>query len=407
MAQRQARDVLITGIGLVSSLGEGLDAHWARLMAGAIPEPTVDENWFPPYAVHPVVELDFSRYIPKRSDVRQMEMWQRLGCYAAGMALDDGGIACQPDLLDRMNLNVAAGSGERDTAVDRTVLEAIAARGGLAILANEILPGALKPTLFLAQLANLLAGNISIIHNVTGASRTFMGEEMAGMAAVDDAWRRIGARQGDLFLVGGALNASRQDLLLNLELGGYLWSQPFAPVWERRNGGGGMVLGSAGAFLVLEAREHAEARGAKVYGRLTGLRTKRTGRRPGEAAGALSRIVGEIAQGDPAEPLLLLSGASGAEPSLSEEIAMLDGLAAAGRPASVRCYGGLLGHMLEAHFPAGIALAALAVSKGHFYPPFDRGGIETACEAAVDEVIVTAAGHWRGEAAAAISSERN
>jgi 3-oxoacyl-[acyl-carrier-protein] synthase II len=68
---------------------------------------------------------------------------------------------------------------------DRTVLETIATRDGSEILANEILPGALKPTLFLAQLANLLAGNISIIHNGTGASRTFMGEEMAGIAAIE------------------------------------------------------------------------------------------------------------------------------------------------------------------------------------------------------------------------------
>jgi 3-oxoacyl-[acyl-carrier-protein] synthase II len=334
-----------------------------------------------------------------------MEMWQRIGCYAAGMALEDAGVAGRPDLLGRTNLNVAAGSGERDTGVDRTVLETIAARDGTEILANEILPGALKPTLFLAQLANLLAGNISIIHNVTGASRTFMGEEMAGVSAIEDSWRRIAAGQGDLFLVGGALNARREDLLLNLELGGYLWSRPFASVWERREKGGGMVLGSIGAFLVLEAREHAEARGAKAYGRLVGLRSQRTTRAVGEAAGALGRMLGELSGSAPDRPLLLLAGASGAGPALGEELAALGGFAAADRAVAARCYGSLLGHTLEAHFPVGIALAALAVSKGRFYPPFDRSGLECPCDAAADDVIVTAIGHWRGEAAASISRE--
>ena len=65
----------------------------------------------------------------------------------------------------------------------------------------------LRPTLFLAQLSNLLAGNISIVHGVAGSSRTFMGEEAAGVDAVRIACARIAAGQGELFLVGGSYNA--------------------------------------------------------------------------------------------------------------------------------------------------------------------------------------------------------
>ena len=56
----------------------------------------------------------------------------------------------------------------------------------------------LRPTLFLAQLSNLLAGNISIVHGVTGSSRTFMGEEAAGIDAVRIALSRIQAGQSDI-----------------------------------------------------------------------------------------------------------------------------------------------------------------------------------------------------------------
>ena len=67
----------------------------------------------------------------------------------------------------------------------------------------------LRPTLFLAQLSNLMAGNISIVHGVTGSSRTFMGEEPAGVDAMRIALARIQAGQSDLALVGGAYNAER------------------------------------------------------------------------------------------------------------------------------------------------------------------------------------------------------
>ena len=66
----------------------------------------------------------------------------------------------------------------------------------------------LRPTLFLAQLSNLLAGNISIVHGVTGSSRTFMGEEAAGVDAVRVAQARIASGQSDIALVGGAQTAS-------------------------------------------------------------------------------------------------------------------------------------------------------------------------------------------------------
>ena len=120
----------------------------------------------------------------------------------------------------------------------------------------------LRPTLFLAQLPNLLAGNISIVHGVVGSSRTFMGEEAAGVDAVRVAHARIAAGQSELTLVGGAYNGTRWDVLLILEQAGALLRDAFAPIWDR-GPAGGIALASMGAFLVLESREHAQARGAR------------------------------------------------------------------------------------------------------------------------------------------------
>ena len=201
-----------------------------------------------------------------------MDAWQRIGTYAAGLALDSAGAKGNAELLARMDMIVAAGGGERDETVDAAILSGLPKAERPEAFLNERLMSDLRPTLFLAQLSNLLAGNISIVHGVTGSSRTFMGEEAAGVDAVRIALARIEAGQSDIVLVGGAHNGERRDLLLLYASGGYALQGDFAPVWERQSRGGGMVLGSLGAFLVLEASEHAIARGAKPLARLSAVR---------------------------------------------------------------------------------------------------------------------------------------
>ncbi len=173
-------DVVITGIGLLTSLGEGVEANWAALRD--FTAPVIDSERFAPYTVHPLPEVDWSQQIAKRGDQRQMEAWQRIGTYSAGLALEDAGIKGNEALCASMDMIVAAGGGERDVDVDTMILKRIAdGASDIGVAINEVLTTELRPTLFLAQLSNLLAGNISIVHKVTGSSRTFMGEEGAGI----------------------------------------------------------------------------------------------------------------------------------------------------------------------------------------------------------------------------------
>ena len=157
------------------------------------PHPYADATTFAPFVVHPLAPINFDAQIPKKGDQRQMENWQRIGTYAAGLALDSAGVKGNADILSRMDMIVAAGGGERDLTVDSNILSGHQARSRSAAFLNERLMSDLRPTLFLAQLSNLLAGNISIVHGVTGSSRTFMGEESAGIDAVRIAHARIGA----------------------------------------------------------------------------------------------------------------------------------------------------------------------------------------------------------------------
>jgi 3-oxoacyl-[acyl-carrier-protein] synthase II len=394
------RQAWVTGIGLLSAVGEGVGAHAALLTGGCDGAGVTDA--FAPYPVHALCPVDFARQIPKSSEQRQMGTWQKTGVYAAGLALADAGLADKPDLLDRTDLICAAGNGERDLTLDHRVAEMLAAGGAGPGALNEALAKGLRPTLYLNELSNLLAGNIQIVHTVTGSSRTFKGEETAGVAAVEDAVGRIGAGQGDLFLVGGALNAERWDLLLGYELGRNLWSGPFASVWQRRDGGGGFIAGSIGAFLVIESRAHAQARGATPYARIGAIGADRSRRQPGDTRDALLLLFEAHCKDLAAGPLPVLSGASGVEPATAEELEFLLGLEGEGYHPAIRAYGSRLGHGVEAHFPLGIALAALAVKQGQFYRPEDSSGVEEAFDAPPERVLVTSVGHWRGEGLALV-----
>src|SRR6266852_6626028 len=248
------RETWITGLGIVSCLGEGPQMHWQRLNE---PPPRPEMQAFAPYIVHRLAPLQFDKQIPKKGDQRQMEPWQRIGTYAAGLALADAGVKGNAELLARMDMIVAAGGGERDVAVDAAILTNKSKAANPEAFLNERLMSDLRPTLFLAQLSNLLAGNISIVHGVTGSSRPFMGEEAAGVDAVRIALARIAAGQSDIALVGGAHNGERKEMLMLYEFGGLTLKDNYKPVWERGEKGG-FALGSLGAFLVIEAREHAE-----------------------------------------------------------------------------------------------------------------------------------------------------
>jgi 3-oxoacyl-[acyl-carrier-protein] synthase II len=393
MAER--KEVWITGIGILSSLGEGLEAHWDALNARLV---NVDEKRFAPYIVHPLAPVSFDAQIPKKGDQRQMEAWQRIGTYAAGLALDSAGIKGNQEILSRTDMIVAAGGGERDLAVDMAILNAYAQGNAAPGFLNERLMNDLRPTLFLAQLSNLLAGNIAIVHGVCGTSRTFMGEETSSIDAARIAVARIESGQSDIALIGAAYNGERADLLILYEFGDFNLTDKYEPVWARENDAG-FALGSAGVFLVLESREHAEARGAKPYARLSKVVADLAQRKqPGSVTKSLAALWQQL--GIATDKGTVISGASGAEPATSEEKAFLrehPGFA-------VRATGTMFGHTLETQFPIGLALAALSISRGALFPPNDPTGFEVEKSEQPTQIVVVGTGHWQGEGMAVVEA---
>jgi 3-oxoacyl-[acyl-carrier-protein] synthase II len=223
-----------------------------------------------------------------------------------------------------------------------------------------------------------------------------MGEEAAGVDAVRIAHARISAGQSDIALVGGSHNGERPDLLMLYEFAGMALKDDLKPVWQRNVGKGGFALGSIGAFLVIEASDHARARGATPLAKLSAVIADRASREPGASRAALGRMWDKI-KDKVKSGAAVLSGATGAEPATADERAFL----AEHGDLAVRATGTYLGHGLEPQFTMNLALAAIALGHGRLFPP-DASGVEKPMDGGLTQVVVTGIGHWRGEGLALV-----
>ena len=160
-----------------------------------------------------------------------------------------------------------------------------------------------------------------------------------------------------------------------------------------------VALGSAGAFLVIESRAHAEARGAKPYARLSNVVSDLAHRKhPGEIAATLEKLWSKL--GKLEDKAAIITGATGAEPVTSEERAFLG----EHPDFAVRATGTMFGHTMETQFPLGLALAALSLSRGALFPPNDPTGLEVEMSRPPTQIVVVGAGHWRGEGMALVEA---
>ncbi len=390
-------DVLLTGYGMINALGETPDAWWTGLNDPKVAAAHIDSEVLKPFHVHRIGEYDLASQVPKRGDQRAMGPLMHYGAYACGLALEAAGVKDNEDLLGEIELVAASGGGERDPEVDRAALAMLAERGAPDAAFNRMLSDELRPTLFLAQLPNLFAGNISIIHGVAGATRTFMGEESAGIDAFRIAFERIRAGQGDFFLVGAAFNAAREDMHAMYDAAGLMLAEPFKSVWDRPEGG--ICLGDAGAFFVLESPAHAKARGAAPLARVANVVAGRSDGSPASAAPTAERLMSTLDPQLGAGHLAILSGTTGIASRRDHERAFLDAVAAKAPDHRLRGTAQAVGHTVETAFLVNTILGVCCLERNALFAPLSPDH-EAAADAAPEQVLVTGWGHVRGEGAA-------
>jgi 3-oxoacyl-[acyl-carrier-protein] synthase II len=169
-------------------------------------------------------------------------------------------------------------------------------------------------------------------------------------------------------------------------------------VWARQENAG-FALGSAGAFVVIESKAHALARGAKPFARLTNVVADRSWRKQvGDVKTTLENLWSQL--GKLETNGAIITGATGAEPVTSEERSFLN----EHPDFAVRATGTMFGHTVETQFPLGLGLAALAISRGSLFPPNDSSGLEIEMSKPPAQIVVVGAGHWRGEGMALVEA---
>ena len=164
----------------------------------------------------------------------------------------------------------------------------------------------------------------------------------------------------------------------------------FAPVWDR-GPDGGIAFATMGAFLVLESREHAKARGARPRARISQVLSDRNVRQDGEAEASLRRQWDALAPQIDRAHAAIISGASGFEPATAAERSVLKDI---GLP--VRNTGTYIGHGVDTQFMANLGIGCAAIEHGKLFAPTGSGDTGES-PPGLSQIVVTSVGNWRGE----------
>ncbi len=266
------RRVVVTGMGIVCPLGIGAEHVWRRLIAGesGIREITsfdtteLNAKVAGQVPAGPKAEggLDLAEWIPTK-DVKKMDRFIQMGLVAASMAMEDSGYL--PETEDQKNaagVMIGSGIGGLQTIYDG------------AILVHEGKARRMSPFFIPSALINLVSGHVSIKYGLKGPNHAAVTACATGVHAIGDAARLIGFGDADVMVAGGAEAAVNP-----LGIAGFCASRALSTAFNDRPAEAsrpwdkdrdGFVMGEGAGILVLEEREHALARGAKIYAEVAG-----------------------------------------------------------------------------------------------------------------------------------------
>ena len=259
------RRVVITGLGIVSPVGNSVDTAWSALLGGRSgigPITRFDASRFPTRIAGSVRDLDVSAYISPK-DGRKMDPFIHYGIVAAGQAIDDSGIAIDEANAHRVGVAIGSGIGGIDT------IEHNYAR----YLENGS-PRKISPFFVPGSIINMISGHVSIRYGITGPNLALVTACTTGTHSIGIAARTISYGDADIMVAGGAEMATTP-----LALGGFCSARALSTrnddpeaasrPWDRERDG--FVLSDGAGCIVLEEYEHARARGAEIYAELAGF----------------------------------------------------------------------------------------------------------------------------------------
>jgi 3-oxoacyl-[acyl-carrier-protein] synthase II len=323
------RGVVLTGRGLVSPLGVGIEPHWEALVAGrsavgrpdrlaALGLPASRGAEVTPEAIQPHLAR-----LPRK----QQKLWNRatlLAMLGAVLAMEDAGLA--PGAGDSRRFGVLLGVNMLAWDLGAmlaylTASESTEAPGVLDVArANAFCMRSINPLDFsLKTLPNLIAGHLAIAHDAQGFCRALTEGHVGGARAVGDAARLIDEGDLDVALCGGADDQLEDLFVATHWAGGVIAADDGRP---------GLVPGEGSGLLVLEEADHALARGARVHGEMVGFASaagdgRLGGDDPEQLSSRLTRVIDTVLEEAKTAPdLVSLHGDGIPVHDRAEEIAL-------------------------------------------------------------------------------------
>lgn len=258
------RRVVITGLGILSPVGNGLDQAWDNIIngrSGIGPITKFDASLLPSRFAGEIKNFNPADWMSAK-EVRRMDSFIHYGIAATKMAIDDAGLVVNEENAERIGVNVGSGIGGLPMIED-TVRE-IVAKG----------PRRISPFFVPGSIVNMVAGMISIIYGLKGPNVSMVSACTTAAHCIGDAARFIEYGDADVMIAGGA-----EATVSMAGIGGFcackaLSERNDSPETASRpfdRDRDGFVLGEGAGILVLESLEHAQARGARIYAELAGM----------------------------------------------------------------------------------------------------------------------------------------
>ena len=258
-----SRRVVITGIGLVSSVGIGTEANWNALLRGCSGIATItrfDVSLFSTHIAGEVKDFDPLAFIDKK-DVKKMDAFIQYAMAASEFAILDSGFAITPQEAPRVGVFIASGIGGFGT-IEREHKAYL--DGG---------PRRISPFFIPSAIINLASGQVSIRWGAKGPNTATCTACSASAHAIGDAWEIIRRNAADVMIAGGS-----EAAITPMGVGGFgamraLSTRNDAPSKASRpfdRDRDGFVIGEGAGVVILEELAHAEARGARIYAEVVG-----------------------------------------------------------------------------------------------------------------------------------------
>ena len=257
------RRVVVTGLGVVSPVGIGVQTSWSNLIAGKSGITRIskfDPSNFASQIAGEVKDFDVSQFLPAK-DARRMDVFIQYGMAAGIEAVKDSGIVATEENAERIGVSIGSGIGGLQLIEDTNDIY------------DESGPRKISPFFIPGTIINMISGNLSIMYGFKGPNVAIVTACTTGTHAIGDAARMIEYGDADVMVAGGA-----EAAITELGVGGFAAARALSTrnddpatasrPWDKDRDG--FVIGEGAGVMVLEEYESAKKRGARIYAELIG-----------------------------------------------------------------------------------------------------------------------------------------